>query len=171
MKPSDYLKRYADRYKVKRDECGDYNIQTRMRSRRAPDLPLNIWVYNDALLACWVPDMGKARRLQAKYSCVTIEGDCDEVVEIRFPEEDLHLLAKVLKVVRIHQRTEAQKKAAMKGLRAIRNRKILPKNEGDHGQNMPLGEAKGTQGRSIPSEAPFWTTKSIPQGREQGAER
>jgi hypothetical protein len=115
-KPGTHLKRYAHLYRVKRDECGDYNIQTRIRSKRAPELEFDIWLYSDTHLACWVPTMRRARTLQKKYPGVSIEGGCNEAVEICFPETELHNLAGALQAVRRRRQTPKQREASFRNL-------------------------------------------------------
>ena len=110
------VRAFSDRYKVVRDECGDYQIKTRMKARRKSDLPMTVWACNDTHLAAYVPGMGLAKRIVGNFPQVEIVGDCTECAEIRFSVGLLDDLAGPLKLVKRRKLSEDSKKKALEGL-------------------------------------------------------
>lgn len=98
VKPKDYLKKYADRYRTLKDECEDVNILTRF-----PDHPegirYDIYLYSDTHLAALIPPRAAAHILK-KFPNTELVQDASDGRVVIFPEEQLYQMADALKLRR-----------------------------------------------------------------------
>ena len=110
-KRSDYLKRYADRYRLTRREDGIWYILTGHADRGG--MSFDVYDFSDTHLAACLPP-GAARSLLKRFPQVfTVHQDASDGVVLLFPEEMLHELADVLKLRRRRRLSEEHKAKLM----------------------------------------------------------
>jgi len=107
MMSDDYLKCYADLYRVTKSADGVWCIATNHNSRGR--LTFDICVHSDGLLAACLPPKG-ARSLIRRYGeTFTIHQDAEDAMVLLFEESLLHELADVLKLRRRRKLSESHK--------------------------------------------------------------
>ena len=110
-KTDDYLKRYRDRYRVKKAEDGVWNILTHHKPRYG--MTYDVYVYSDTHLAVLLPPKTVNRLLRENPDVFTLHQDAEDAedaVVLLFPEDRLHDLADVLKLRRRRRISEAERR-------------------------------------------------------------
>ena len=97
-KKPDYLKRYADRYRLTRREVGIHYILTRYPDRGG--MTFDVYDYSDDLLAACLPPRTACRLLQEHPGVFTVHQDASDGTVLLFEETRLHELADVLNLRR-----------------------------------------------------------------------
>ena len=124
-KKPDYLKRYADRYRLTRREDGIWYILTRYPDRGG--MTYDVYDYTDTHLAACLPPQAGRNLLKQYPDVFTVHQDAADALVLLFEEERLHELADVLRLRRKKRvsRAERQRLAALsrehsgKGLRRL----------------------------------------------------
>jgi len=95
-KPDNYLKRYADKYRVSKGEDGIWQIQTTHKARDG--LTFDVYDYSDTLLAVLLPPVAARHLLKRRPGIFTIHQDAGDGTVLLFEEEMLEELADDLKL-------------------------------------------------------------------------
>ena len=109
-KPKDYLrKQYSDRYIVRRDACGDYNIQTRFKPHPEYGTMYDVYLFDDERLAACVPPR-TGRRIAGDFpDIVEVYGEGIDCVVLLFSERELDALADRLRLRRRKRVSEKER--------------------------------------------------------------
>ena len=121
----DYLRRYADRYRLTRREDGIRYILTRFPDRNG--VTYDVYDYSDTHLAACLPPQAGRHLLKQFPGVFTVHQDAGDGIVLLFEEGRLHELAEALRLRRKKQisKAERQRLAALshehsaKGLRRL----------------------------------------------------
>jgi hypothetical protein len=95
-KPDNYLKRYADKYRVAKGEDGIWQIETTHAPKNG--LTFDVYDYSDTHLAVLLPPQAAKYLLKSRPGIFTIHQDAGDGTVLLFEEEELHDLAEDLKL-------------------------------------------------------------------------
>jgi hypothetical protein len=114
-KPDDYLKRYRDRFRVKRGPDGVWNLQTRHRPREGAEF--EVYDFSDTVLAACLPPRTARSLLKRFPDAFTLGQDADDAIVLLFPESRLDELARPLQLRTRHRLTEEERQEKAEALR------------------------------------------------------
>ena len=100
-KPTNHLRRYADRYRLVRLEDGVWYLRTRHCPRDG--MTYEVYDYDDTHLAACLPPRAACNLLRRYPGVLTVRQDADDAMVLLFDEDRLHELADSLKLKRRRQ--------------------------------------------------------------------
>ena len=118
MKPDDYLKRYADLYRVTRAADGVWCIATNHHNRDR--LPFDVCVHSDGLLAACLPPKSARNLMRGFNDRFTVHQDAEDAMVLLFEESLLHELADVLKLRCRRKLSESHRKTLVESCAQVR---------------------------------------------------
>ena len=119
-KHKNYLAKYRDdpyRFIVRKDECGDYNIQLRTKPSLVFRTVYDIYLYSDNHLAAVVPPLN-GKYLVKDFPFLKVYGEGDDGTILLFPEENLND-REFVRRLRIKRRRKLSGKGREKAIRNL----------------------------------------------------